>query len=255
VTCISFVTKDRWLPYRQVTGWHRSWQGTLVEDKVGTSGLMYRRNRYYDPGTGRFTQEDPIGVAGGLNLYGFANGDPVTYSDPYGLKVVCMNRAACALWDNLLNSALRAARSSDAEVAAAGRHLWGVMYRLQQDDQTLAITVEKTGFFNRWGAYYVPVFNPATATGQCDKLDRLCPRGASFAIRLDPEFSAFANIGPKTRGAHELGHAHARMVDGLEPGQESETQAVDAENSQRTIRGCSVRTSHEHGNTGANCPE
>ena len=85
-TCISYVTKERWLPYRQVTDWRKSWQGTLMEDKVGTSGLMYRRNRYYDPGTGRFTQEDPIGLAGGLNLYGFANGDPVGYSDPYGLK-------------------------------------------------------------------------------------------------------------------------------------------------------------------------
>jgi hypothetical protein len=31
------------------------------------------------------TQEDPIGLAGGLNLYGFADGDPVTFSDPFGL--------------------------------------------------------------------------------------------------------------------------------------------------------------------------
>ncbi len=46
---------------------------------------MYRRNRYYDPVTGRFTQEDPLGLAGGLNLYGFAAGDPVNFSDPFGL--------------------------------------------------------------------------------------------------------------------------------------------------------------------------
>jgi len=43
------------------------------------------RNRYYDPATGRFTQEDPIGLAGGLNLYGFAGGDPINFSDPFGL--------------------------------------------------------------------------------------------------------------------------------------------------------------------------
>jgi uncharacterized protein RhaS with RHS repeats len=34
---------------------------------------------------GSFTQEDPIGIAGGLNLYGYANGDPVNFSDPFGL--------------------------------------------------------------------------------------------------------------------------------------------------------------------------
>ncbi|MBK7907333.1 MAG: hypothetical protein IPJ78_12360 [Gemmatimonadetes bacterium] len=28
---------------------------------------------------------DPIGLAGGLNLYGFAGGDPVNVSDPFGL--------------------------------------------------------------------------------------------------------------------------------------------------------------------------
>jgi uncharacterized protein RhaS with RHS repeats len=64
---------------------------------------MYRRNRYYDPKTGRFTQEDPIGLAGGLNTYGFADGDPVSYSDPYGLCPNPLARGlgslACAMQD------------------------------------------------------------------------------------------------------------------------------------------------------------
>lgn len=32
------------------------------------------------------TQEDPIGVAGGSNLYGYGAGDPVNNSDPFGLS-------------------------------------------------------------------------------------------------------------------------------------------------------------------------
>src|SRR6185312_15155321 len=62
-----------------------SWHGSLFAEGLDDAGLMYRRNRYYDPATGRFTQEDPLGLAGGLNAYGFAGGDPITFSDPFGL--------------------------------------------------------------------------------------------------------------------------------------------------------------------------
>jgi len=62
-----------------------TWFGTLAENGAGSTGLLYKRNRYFDPVSGRFTQADPIGLGGGLNLYGFANGDPVNYSDPFGL--------------------------------------------------------------------------------------------------------------------------------------------------------------------------
>jgi RHS repeat-associated protein len=61
------------------------WAGSLIRGQQDISGLMYRRNRYYDPMTGQFTQSDPIGITGGLNAYGFASGDPVSYADPYGL--------------------------------------------------------------------------------------------------------------------------------------------------------------------------
>jgi RHS repeat-associated protein len=63
-----------------------SWLGSLLEEKSDQGGTQYSRARPYDPNTGRFTQEDPIGLAGGLNAYGFANGDPISYSDPFGLQ-------------------------------------------------------------------------------------------------------------------------------------------------------------------------
>jgi RHS repeat-associated protein len=66
----------------------KNWMGSLLEEQRDAGGLLYKRNRYYDPKTGQFTQADPIGLGGGLNTYGFAAGDPVTYSDPYGLCAV-----------------------------------------------------------------------------------------------------------------------------------------------------------------------
>ncbi len=62
-----------------------TWVGSLVANGEDGTSLLYRRNRFYDPASGQFTQEDPLGLAGGLNLYGFANGDPVNFSDPFGL--------------------------------------------------------------------------------------------------------------------------------------------------------------------------
>lgn len=68
-----------------VDGSSSTWFGSLMADQQDVTGLLYRRNRYYDAASGQFTQEDPIGIAGGLNLYGYANGDPINFSDPFGL--------------------------------------------------------------------------------------------------------------------------------------------------------------------------
>ncbi|MEI2266120.1 hypothetical protein MKZ79_12965 [Erwinia sp. CGal63] len=48
------------------------------------TGLHYNLFRYYDPVGGRFTQVDPIGLAGRVNIYGYV-GDPLTWVDPLGL--------------------------------------------------------------------------------------------------------------------------------------------------------------------------
>ncbi|NOT59709.1 MAG: RHS repeat-associated core domain-containing protein, partial [Acidobacteria bacterium] len=49
------------------------------------TGLMYYRARFYDPVVGRFISEDPIGLAGGINLYGYVGNDPQNGTDPLGL--------------------------------------------------------------------------------------------------------------------------------------------------------------------------
>jgi RHS repeat-associated protein len=49
------------------------------------TGLHYNYHRYYDPQTGRYIQPDPIGLAGGLNLYGYGSGNPFLACDLDGL--------------------------------------------------------------------------------------------------------------------------------------------------------------------------
>lgn len=50
------------------------------------TGLHYNLSRYFDPQTQRFVTPDPIGQAGGLNLYAFAGGDAVNFTDPLGTQ-------------------------------------------------------------------------------------------------------------------------------------------------------------------------
>lgn len=86
----SFTPRDRLRGFTAA-----SYMGSLLEGKRNSTGTEYKRARVYDPRSGRFTQEDPIGLAGGLNLYGYANGDPVNFSDPFGLCPIKLDGIPC----------------------------------------------------------------------------------------------------------------------------------------------------------------
>ena len=52
------------------------------------NGLLYMQSRYYNPFLCRFLNPDPSGFNGGLNFYAYANGNPITYLDPFGLGAI-----------------------------------------------------------------------------------------------------------------------------------------------------------------------
>lgn len=56
------------------------------------TGLFYNRYRYYDPDSARYLTQDPIGLAGGFNLYRYV-GNPVNLIDPLGLSCKLLNLA------------------------------------------------------------------------------------------------------------------------------------------------------------------
>ncbi|WP_279508562.1 RHS repeat-associated core domain-containing protein, partial [Hahella sp. CR1] len=56
-------------------------QGQYYDEETG---FHYNRHRYYDPQSGRFINQDPIGLLGGANAYQYAP-NPVGWVDPFGL--------------------------------------------------------------------------------------------------------------------------------------------------------------------------
>jgi RHS repeat-associated protein len=75
-------------PYQFAGGW--GYETEYSDSSEPYLGLAYVDQRYYEPATGRFISPDPIGLAGGLNLFAYCDNDPVNSVDPSGLNPVVL---------------------------------------------------------------------------------------------------------------------------------------------------------------------
>ncbi|MFA5952933.1 MAG: RHS repeat-associated core domain-containing protein, partial [Hyphomicrobium sp.] len=62
--------------------------GFTGQAHLADTGLYHYKARVYAPALGRFLQPDPIGEAGGINLYAYGLNDPVNLTDPDGLQAI-----------------------------------------------------------------------------------------------------------------------------------------------------------------------
>ncbi|MFA5952931.1 MAG: RHS repeat-associated core domain-containing protein [Hyphomicrobium sp.] len=62
--------------------------GFTGQARLADTGLYHYKARVYAPVLGRFLQPDPIGEAGGINLYAYGLNDPVNLVDPDGLQAI-----------------------------------------------------------------------------------------------------------------------------------------------------------------------
>jgi RHS repeat-associated protein len=91
------------------------------------SGLNYNYFRDYDPSTGRYSQSDPIGLAGGISSYAYVGGSPLAKIDPVGLlnpaEATCIEPAQPMCWGGVAVDVVSTlwlwSRTSGAVTAAA----------------------------------------------------------------------------------------------------------------------------------------
>ncbi len=72
----TFTEGDMATPFRY------NGQAGVITEK---NGLLHMRARYYSPYLMRFLNADPIGFSGGSNWFAYADGNPISLSDPFGL--------------------------------------------------------------------------------------------------------------------------------------------------------------------------
>ncbi|MBQ0721654.1 MAG: RHS repeat-associated core domain-containing protein [Gammaproteobacteria bacterium] len=92
-----------------------------VMTEAEDSDLYYMRARYYDAQIGRFISEDPIGMAGGINLYAYVGGNPMMWVDPSGFgKIGLLIRTVKGGWQNVTSSQARRRLAQGGDVKVIG---------------------------------------------------------------------------------------------------------------------------------------
>jgi RHS repeat-associated protein len=195
-----------------------------VSSSPYTTGLVEMGHRYYDPLVGRFVNRDPIDYNGGINLYSYAENNPITGSDPSGLDGGWFAKLFQALFGSKLQSGTP--RIGDATVDAE--------------------TAEEGA---EGGGAEPLVTNPPAATACLDAGENAAfAEGASalpIPVAQEEELAADAlSTGARSgRGAEEAGDALAGAVQfdrSAEAAQAAGLQRIADTGAQETVAGFTV---------------
>jgi RHS repeat-associated protein len=216
------IVYDAWghitnTPNATYRGWY-AWTGRMFDVETD---LQYNRARWYDPNTGRWLTQDPMGFdAGDSNLYRYACNGPVGADDPTGTYTYAVNEES-AIELGMALGALgirtgyrpvglsgRYVMTTDATTAAidrASRNL-GLDPDLRQALRALKSPTENYG----WGHLIISI----TAPGLRQPLFEYRTRNFGGPISLTPEevFDAGMLMNPNLRRDARLVMEHAQEI-------------------------------------------
>ena len=176
-----------------------------AEQLDSETGLVYLRNRYYQPSTGRFLQRDPIGYAGGLNVMAYCSGDPVNASDPSGLDQAPPGYSPTAFYSGRLERFDGMPPGQFAEMMG-----YGLFYTFAAIEFVEFAAPAAAYSWSRWGSR-----GPASPTGN---LVNAAEEEASFGTSTSTDYrETFFTANPQTRGRVVVHHAVEQQVPGKYP--------------------------------------
>ncbi len=141
------------------------------------TGTHYNYHRDYDPQLGRYTQADPLGVAGGLNVYAYVGNDPLRMVDPLGLEGMTIDEALRRIDEG----------SADAEC-------WNTVFHGKVDLGTCAYWKKPADYCNKFD-----MFNEHDLWVACSKFKARCD-----VVDTSAGLQSLCNIGLPPRGTQAV---------------------------------------------------
>jgi RHS repeat-associated protein len=113
-----------------------------AKERDEETGLYYHGARYYAPWIARWLNADPAGLHGGINLYTYCRGNPVSRCDPNGMQDETTTAVGVSVDSHGLTLGLFLVPGRDDRVVAFGRAGSGFMDRAERNTGLFSINIQ-----------------------------------------------------------------------------------------------------------------